>query len=234
MLNIAICDNSIYLEDIENSVVSALFNENELNIDLYDLEDELIETVKNSGCSYDMVFLAINSDDSKAFQIAEAIRNNNLQTELLFISDNADCVLHSFVYKPFDYIVKPFTVIKAKEIFERYNFYHNSQNEEYFSFKSGSYSEKIRLNSIHYFYSTGRKIVIVTESKEFEFYSKLDEVEQLLEYNTFIRIHQSYLVNFAYIKYIVHNDLVLENDDYLPISRNRLKEVKEKFMKFIG
>lgn len=234
MINVAIFDESNQIDKIEMAIVSALFSENDLNIDMFDSEEEYSELLQEQGCIYDIVFLAIDSDEKLAFRIAHCIREYSLKTEIVFISNIADSVFASFRYNPFDFILNSSTAFDFSELFDRYNFYHNSSTDEYFSFKSGSYSEKIKISAIQYFYSSGRKIIIVTKNKEYEFYSKLDDVEALLKENLFLRIHQSYLVNYSYIKYITHNDLVLENDTYLPISRNRLKDVRETYMKFIG
>lgn len=93
---------------------------------------------------------------------------------------------------------------------------------------------KKKVNSILYFSSSGRKITIVTSTQNFEFYSKLDEIETLLSENCFIRIHQSFLVNPRYIKYLVNAELILENDDCLPISRSRLKNVKNSYLQYLS
>ena len=45
---------------------------------------------------------------------------------------------------------------------------------------------------------------------------------------TFIRIHQSYLVNTTYINIVHHDAVILENGAELPISEKRQKEIQRK------
>lgn len=235
MLDIAICDdNFTHLESIEQMIVTALFDENELNIDLFDSDEEFADIIKSNQCRYDIVFIDIHLNNFNGLQLADMIRKYNLDCEIVFVSADSSLVFSAFSCKAFDYLVKPLNIDMVANLFERFRYYHNSSTEEYFSFKSGGIENKVKIDSIVYFYSNGRKITIVTEKRHFEFYSRLDDVENLLIDNHYIRIHQSYLINPRYVKYIISNDIVMENDDYLPISRNRHKMVREKYLEYLG
>ncbi len=234
MLDLAICNNSLEkLELIEKEIVKALFNENELNIDLYDSDEEFEQIIKDGSFSYDMVFLETTLSKNSGFQLASMIRDISLSCEIVFLSENPKLVFDAFDYRAFDFLLYPLNSFDFKRLFERFALYHFSNNEEYFTYKSGSNQEKIKIRSILYFSSGGRKISIITSNKNFEFYSKLDEIESLLSENGFIRIHQSYLINPAYIRYIVSSDVIMDNGDYLPISRSRAKEVRDKYMQYM-
>lgn len=234
MINIAICGNDTpQLDLLEKSIVKCLFDENELNIDIYDNTAELLETLPAKRNYYDLLFTETQIKKANGFALAEAIRKNNLDTEIVFLSEDMKEVLKAFKYRAFDYIVKPVTPEAIQELIERYKLYHYSKTDEYFSFKTSNTENRIKLSSVLYFYSSGRKTTIVTGKQHFEFYSKLDDVETVVDSNDFLRIHQSYLVNLHYIRYIIHNDVVLDNEDYLPISRNRQKYVKDAYMKAI-
>jgi DNA-binding LytR/AlgR family response regulator len=65
--------------------------------------------------------------------------------------------------------------------------------------------------------------------------AKLNDIQkQLVEENAFVRIHQSYLVNFKFVKDISNYQAILWNDDVLPVSRPRYKNVKESFLLYEG
>ncbi|EGT3743165.1 TPA: LytTR family transcriptional regulator, partial [Clostridioides difficile] len=44
----------------------------------------------------------------------------------------------------------------------------------------------------------------------------------------------SFIVNLRYVENIKPNTAILESGEEVPISRYRYKEVKEKFLKFLG
>lgn len=48
----------------------------------------------------------------------------------------------------------------------------------------------------------------------------------------FIRIHQSYLVNFRFITVINHKGVNLDNGELLPLGRGKYENVKMELMRF--
>ena len=181
MLDVAICDdNYAHLEAIEQLIVTVLFDENELNIDLFDDDNEFAEVIKLRKCKYDIVFIDIHLEKYNGLQLADMIRKYNFECEIIFISADSSFVFDAFSYKAFDYLVKPVSITDVTKLFARYRYYHNSNTEEFFSFKSSGIENKVKISSIIYFYSNGRKITIVTDNRQLEFYSKLDDVEKLL------------------------------------------------------
>lgn len=53
------------------------------------------------------------------------------------------------------------------------------------------------------------------------------EYEKMLSEKGFIRIHKGFLVNFRNIYSIEQKDVVLDDDQKLPLSRNRISETKD-------
>lgn len=74
------------------------------------------------------------------------------------------------------------------------------------------------------FTTTGQKLIIR--------YKLSDLAKQLTDYG-FLQPHRSYLVNIRYVFSIENTELVLDNGTRIPLSRKRVKEVKEKFLNFM-
>ena len=121
------------------------------------------------------------------------------------------------------------------------------QKSEYFSFTYNKELIKIPLGTIYYFESRNRVIYIHavrnvsaenTESNETEyrFYGKMNDVEkQLSDRNVrFIRIHQSYLVNFDYIKSMNFTNVTMSDGTTLQISEDKQKKVRIQFCAMAG
>lgn len=234
MLNIAICDDNFsQLELIEKEIVKTLFNENEINIDLYEKYEELDDVTKEKLKIYDLMFLFIGKNNEICFHIAKNLRKYNLDSEIVFLSENPSFIPKIFDYKPLGYLNIPYESKEIKDLFKRYRYYHNRLKEEYFTFKTNGVSDNIKVKSIYYFCSEGRKVLLVANDMKIEFYAKLDEIEKSLESNNFVRAHQSYLINMAYIKYIIGNNVVLDNGENIPISRTRMKSIRETFTNYL-
>ena len=67
-----------------------------------------------------------------------------------------------------------------------------------FQHKGKSY--RIPYGKILYLRSDRRKLCVTTLEETYEFYGKLEEMEEKLPANQFLKIHKSYLVNTNYIK----------------------------------
>lgn len=59
-------------------------------------------------------------------------------------------------------------------------------------------------------------------------------MEELLDENYFVRVHQSFLINMKYIKSIKRNEVLLSNGMKFDIPRARYKGVEEKFVMYKG
>jgi len=99
-----------------------------------------------------------------------------------------------------------------------------SENEKYF-FKVNRIQTYVDIDHIMYIEVHNRIITLHTKGSMVEFYSTMREEEKKLAEYCFIRVHHGYLVNMKYIKEIRKTDLVLTNDEKIPISRAKRKNV---------
>lgn len=59
-------------------------------------------------------------------------------------------------------------------------------------------------------------------------------MEPLLEYESFISPHKSYLVNMDYVQKITNNHtFVMQNQEIIPISNQSFSSIKTKYLKYI-
>lgn len=75
---------------------------------------------------------------------------------------------------------------------------------------------------------------IHTINKDFDVIYSLEKIEKDLKLDKFVRCHKSFLVNLSYVENIKLNTAILESGEEVPVSRYRYKEVKERFLKFLG
>ena len=84
-----------------------------------------------------------------------------------------------------------------------------------------------------YIESEKKALHIHTNKGIINFISKLSDIEKELP-KGFIRTHQSFLVNADYIDSLDSSKVKLSNRKELPVSRYRGKNIKEKFLRYIG
>lgn len=79
-----------------------------------------------------------------------------------------------------------------------------------------------------------RTIIIHCTGEDLETTGNLTSFEEQLKYHGFIRTHRHYLVSTSRIRRITGTDIILDNDESLPIGKTYRKEVKEALKKQFG
>lgn len=137
-----------------------------------------------------------------------------------------DYALEGYELDIIDYLLKPVAfdrflkaVQKAKEYIELKHATNPHPFASYLFVRSERRIEKIEIRDILYIESMGNYLNIYTDNKKIIVYLTMKSLEMQLPPNEFLKIHQSFLVNFARIDAIEGN-LLRVKDKTLPISRN--------------
>ena len=70
--------------------------------------------------------------------------------------------------------------------------------------------------------------------KEYAVYKKLNDIEQEIKEEKFVRIHQSFIVNMDYVCDVKRYYAKLVNGNELPVSKQRYKSVVWEYIKQKG
>lgn len=159
--------------------------------------------------------------------IREVLEDENIF--LVYISSKENYALQLFQNRPFDFLVKPIEQAKIYHVLD--NIYRISgKNSVGFKFQTQNSTYRISYEDILYFQSTGRKINIVMQKEVKMFYGKLNEIEEKIPENLFLRIHKSYLVNKNYVKEFTYEWVKMINGDILNISKTNRPDVRRKIL----
>ncbi|HBF2788662.1 TPA: LytTR family transcriptional regulator DNA-binding domain-containing protein [Clostridioides difficile] len=77
-------------------------------------------------------------------------------------------------------------------------------------------------------------MLIHTKNKTFDAICILEKIEKDLNIEELVRCHKSYIINLNYVENIKSNTAILDSQEEVPISSYRYKDIKERFLKFIG
>lgn len=141
-----------------------------------------------------------------------------------------------FRFDVLSFIRKPIN----QEIFEQVFFAAYKKicnNIVYFDFHYKSQHLKTPCKDILYFESKGRQIKIHCRNGDIDvFNGKLSEVETKVAEGKipFLRIHQSYRVNYQLIKSKSKAEIRLMDNTVSPISEDRQKEFSQEYVKLLG
>tara|TARA_R110001599_G_scaffold81233_6_gene219207 strand:- start:651 stop:1400 length:750 start_codon:yes stop_codon:yes gene_type:complete len=193
----------------------------------------------------DILFLDIMLGDGTGFDLLEIIPN--LKSKIIFVTASDEYAIRAFKFAAIDYILKPYSDEELKNAIDKAILQIQPRNEQLSVLQESiatpnqlpkkislhtldkivvvSLDEIIRCKSDNnyttFYFENGTKLMV---TKTLKFYA------DLLKDNSFLRVHQSHLVNTKYIKEFIKSDggyLVLKDKSTVSVSVRKRGEVLE-------
>ena len=171
----------------------------------------------------DLIFLDIEMPKVSGLQFLQRM---HIESMVILTTAFPQYALEGYELDIIDYLLKPFAlsrflkaVQKAKDYYQMKNRTAGALPSSYIFIKSEKRIEKIELNDILYAESVGNYVSVYTENKKIVAYLTMKSLESQLPADDFIKIHQSYLVNYSKIEAIEGNEIKIGCKS-LPMSRN--------------
>ena len=166
----------------------------------------------------DLVLLDIEMPGVDGMETARRLRQRDEGLQLVFVTGYSDYVYDGYSVGALGYLLKPPKRQQLEGILARAQAALADGAERSFICRSGETAYRVLRRDILYFYSDKRQISCVTAAKTYTFYGKLDDVEAQLQDDSFVRIHQRYLVHAPAVERIDGGELSA-GGELLPISR---------------
>ncbi len=231
MVNIAICDDDIRTTGRMEMLLHKIAKNNFVDTDIEVFWDagSLVEAVKQ-GYYFDIIYLDIEMDREDGISAAKRIREYDKNVLIIYVTSHENHMQESFLVRPFRFLVKPVSKKQFEASFKDANEEINSV-DFYFRYSYQRIKYKIPVREILYFESNKRKVLIVTEKETFVVYSKLSQIQEGLKKckMQFLRVHQSFLVNYKHIEGQAYDFIKMDNGKRIPISEDRRKLIREQY-----
>jgi two-component system, LytTR family, response regulator len=242
-MNIVIVDNERnalnYLVDILNECDIVTIQKT-----FTDSVEALVYLLKNHT---DALFLDIEMPNINGMYLAEQVLLAYPDTKICFVTAYNDFAVKAFEINAIDYILKPYSKVRITDCIKKMSL---SQNNNY---KIPSISDNykyeldiicgfddedvvlLRLQDIYYIEVINRTIFIHTNDKTYKGNKTLNFYEDKLRNRSFFRTHKCYIVNLEKISRFkprinyTYDMFFKDIKDIVPISRNKVKELKAYF-----
>lgn len=237
MIKIAVCDDNYFATtEMEDMLYKICAREGvPVDIDIF-YDGVALEKEIDKGEKYDLLYLDIQMKKSDGITAAKKLRKVDENAIIVFVSSYERYMMELFRLDVFAFIKKPIDKENFINIF--CEAYRKIQNKNfYFIFHYRNEEFKIPCKEILYFESRGRQITVHTLLGENRIFNgKLSDVENRLESGKvpFLRIHQSFLVNYHLIKARSKLKVTMITGETLPISEERQKEFSIKYGMLLG
>lgn len=234
MLRIAICDDDLgFTGSLENLVLEESRSMGlRVDTDVFSDGNTLLKSIQ-SGESYGLIFIDIEMEQVDGISAARKIRETDRSVLFIYISGYDKYLKELFEVEPFRFLSKPMD----KEKFRRYfneACHRIGETEVFYQFTFNREIRKVPLKDVVYFESRNRVVhIFLRDGSTTYFYGKLSVVEKELANSRryFLRIHQSFLVNYDYITRINFFSITISmngKETELKISEDRQKEVRRQ------
>ena len=229
-MKIAICDD----DAVERSIIKQYIethheNNPSLKLDIHTFEsgEELIATYKN-GTVFDFLFLDIQMGGIDGIKTAQEVKRANKHAIIFFVTGFARYVTAAFALEAFQFILKPINKDAFDHEFRRALKKYYVQYKKYV-IESKSSTTALEIKDIVYMESSDHYVNIHTEKSKYTKRGKLDVEEKALTSYGFVRTHQRYLVNMAYIFEITQTEVILKNGSHAQVSTRKRSEVMDSY-----
>jgi len=228
---IAICDDTA--DDIAQLKEVLYSYDPAYEIISYTDGQTLIADFMNNKHAIDILFLDICMPGTDGIKTAEKIRSIKKDIIIVFVTSSRDYYSQAYEVFAFNYIVKPLDRERLYRILDQATDALKRENHQkiHFRYKSTLYS--IDLRDILYIESRDKLILFhKTDGQVLQCYSKLDEIENELPPQSFIRCHQSFLVNQSCITEMGDNYFRIGHV-VISISKKYFKSAKEQYYSYL-
>lgn len=234
MISIAICDDD---DDIIAKLKTAISEYSadhsiEINIQSFKCGEKLLESKE----SFDLVFLDIEMSGIDGLKTAKLFRQIDRRAKIVYVTNHSECALRSYAVHPFDFVVKPFKKERIFSVLDELSRYlsENSENDAVIQLKGEDGPLLLSLRNIYVFEYTGnRRITVYTKSEKYRIKGSLSDVLALINSESFVSPHKSFIVNMEHIDKLNSFTLYTTNGIEVPVAQKKLKEFHNEFSRFI-
>ena len=228
-MRIAVCDDEELFRIEFKSVLDKLLINAEYDIDTFSGGSSLYEAfLKNP---FDLVFLDIEMPGIDGITLAKRLRAVSENVQIVFLTSHIEYALEGYEVNALRYLVKPVDMNKLSEVLKYIQ--DKKNNSRQIMIKQEGEDIVIDISDVIYMESMDKNVRIVTSKSEYITRYNISDYEEELKNSGFLRIHRGYLISLSKVKKIVKNDVVMDGDISLPVSRSNIKTLKDALYAYV-
>lgn len=230
-------DEPVFLKSLHDKIAAQF---SDVRIRLFSSADQVPYALEEAGAP-DILFMDIELGRTNGISLADMIcAASGFSTKVIyFTAYGMRYCQEIFVGKtrPIGYLTKPiddtylmrYLTACMEELGE------SGGQQDLFSYQRNRVVFTMPYRLIYAFESTGHTVMIHDRLGRTDrgFLGKLDDLEQELP-EDFLRVHKSYIVHMGHIARFDKTELLLRNDEHVPISRNKITEARNRYLLYRG
>lgn len=232
-LRVAACDDDKAALDIIVSSLKSTFAQHGVDADVavYGSADALAADMGERG--FDLLLLDIDMPGTDGITFARALRQSKNNIDIIYISNREDLVFDSLRVAPCGFIRKSRFLEDMAGIVGTYVATMPKRKKAPRLVAQTRYGVlTIPLDKLIYIEGERKMQLayVLDQAQPSPLHKSMQELDDELSPQGFLRVHKGYLVNFHFIQLIEDTDILLTTGARVPLSRRKLPEVKSRFM----
>lgn len=228
---IAICDDSVADQNYIFNMTQqwAAKNQHTIQVNTFPSAENFLFCYAEQK-DYDILLLDIEMGNMNGVSLAKKIRQTNETIQIVFITGFPDFISEGYEVSALHYLLKPVSAEKLSDVLDKAGT-NLGKIEKSVIFTVDGESMRVATGEIIYIEAFSHFCQIHTVHGCFEVRINISDIEQMLE-GEFIRTHRSYLVGLRFMKRISKSDIILDNGETVPLSRNNYQTVNQVFIRY--
>lgn len=224
---------AIYDDCMEDALYLKRFlGGNEVRI--YSDAESLLADMQNKGMVYDLYLLDIFMEESMSgIELAEELRKLQEEAVICFVSTSNDFYREAYDLYAVQYLLKPVQEAEVKKLLDKVAKSLAGSRQKRLNFQSRGRSESIPYEKILFVSSNDHMLSICcTDGEIREYKGKLNELALQICGDTFLRCHQSFIINMYHVERLTGTYLKVAGEQ-IPVSRRYYAEVKKRYQEIL-
>lgn len=216
---------------IETSYPEVMKN---LELDTFHCAEELLENF--APCKYDLLILDIFMTDMTGMEAAEAIRLQNENVPIVFLTTSQDFLLEGYRVFAAGYLLKPLTENLDEFLHTMDHIFPALVETDrcLFATVNGETVDVPLKNIVYVDINDKHKLTIHIFDAVCETTMSYSQCQELLmEQKNFLECHHRIIINMDYIKRMDADEFIMKDGSRIPISHRRKKEAKAIYMSYL-
>ena len=232
-LKLAICDDDIhFLQDMEKRLKE---DKRVGKVSGYSRPELLLKDIEEKQMEYDAVFMDIEFDEKEqGIQSVRKIYEMAPNIQMVYVTGFSDRYIQQVFLSEANltgYLIKPVDQKLLEQYLEKLYKYRQQMKILKFSVRGKEYF--VNVERILYLESDNHRTRIYTDDQIYSVYDKLGNfISKLPPF--FIQCHKSFIVNMNRIRYMEGNEIYLQNESRIPISKIHQEKVRKIYFAHIG
>ena len=221
MLHISICDDErIAVEKMQRIVENVLEQEQlPAKLETFENGEEFLQqyVIRDD----ELVILDLDMPVKNGIDVIQELEKIQRNEVVILVTAYDNLALKTFSYGPFQIVRKEQMEEDLPKAIGRF-LNMRKRNQEELEFRIKGELIHVKLEDIVYVHLADQTVLTVREN--------MQDFEKELAGKGFVRTHAAYIVALRYCRKFEKNDIVLEGDVKVPVSRERRQMAKEQFM----